>query len=360
MTSEVTIVVGTLGVLGAAAMLHFVLVRSARRLPRLLAARRSSKGVPGADLPWGRTIAAGFFAMRIALWLTVLRVLSDRFWILRGLRYRLEALVGMSLSSPLFMLGTRDYSAIDILTLLALLGAVWVGMGFVARSVRTHLLRATGADRGVQEAVTILLRYGLSLLGTIVVLQAWGIDMSSLTIVASVLGVGIGFGLQHIANNFVSGLLVALERPVKAGDFVQVGEFMGTVKRVGTRSTEIRTLDAVSILVPNSRLLEQEVVNWSHGDAVCRLHVPVSIEYGADLRRARAAMLEVARAHPEVLDDPRPTVELRSFGASGIEMELLVWTREPRRQHTLRSELNLRVFETFAAHSVSIPFPQQD
>src|SRR6185369_5160451 len=136
-----------------------------------------------------------------------------------------------------------------------------------------------------------------------------GIDVSSLTIVASVLGVGVGFGLQNIANNFGSGFLLTLERPIKPGDFVQIGELMGTVERIGARSTEVWTLDRVSIIVPNAHLLEKEVVNWSHGDPVSRIHVPVSIEYGADLRRARAAMLEAARTHRDVLRDPRPAVE---------------------------------------------------
>jgi len=266
----------------------------------------------------------------------------------------------MSFGAPLFTLGERVYSLVDLVTLTALLVAVWTGVGVVARAVRTHVLRATGADAGVQEAVTIVVRYALSLLGTIVLLQAWGIDMSSLTIVASVVGVGVGFGLQNIANNFVSGFLLTLERPIKRGDFVQVGELLGTVERIGGRSTEIRTLDRVTILVPNAHLLEKEVVNWSHGDPVSRIHVPVGVEYGADLRRARAAMLEAARAHPDVLDDPRAAVELRSFGESGIEMDLLVWTGDPQRQNVLRSDLSFRILEAFARHGISIPFPQQE
>jgi small-conductance mechanosensitive channel len=352
-------IVLVLAVAAAAMGADFAFRRAARRVPRWLAARR------GVDIGGGAAPGEALFSLvclggRVLVWLAALRLLANRFWVVQGLQVRLERLVGMSFGAPLFALGERAYSLVDLATLAALLVAVWAGVGVVARAVRTHVLGATGADAGVQEAVTVVVRYALSVLGTIVLFQAWGIDMSSLTIVASVVGVGIGFGLQNIANNFVSGFLLTLERPIKPGDFVQLGELLGTVERIGGRSTEIRTLDRVTILVPNARFLEHEVVNWSHGDPVSRIHVPVSIEYGADLRRARAAMLEAARTHPEVLGDPRPTVELRSFGESGIELELLVWTRDPRRQSVLRSDLNFRVIEAFARHDVTIPFPQQD
>jgi hypothetical protein len=178
--------------------------------------------------------------------------------------------------------------------------------------------------------------------------------------VASVLGVGIGFGLQNIANNFVSGLLLNLQRPVRTGDFLSVGDLVGTVEKIGTRCTEIRTLDHVTILVPNSRLLEQEVINWTHGDPVCRLHVPVGVAYGSDLHRVRAALLEAARGHPDVLADPRPRVEFHGFGESSLAFELLVWTREPRHQHALKSDLNYRIEANLRRQRIQIPFPQRD
>jgi len=141
--------------------------------------------------------------------------------------------------------------------------------------------------------------------------------MSSLTIVASVVRRRRGFRVAEHREQLRERVPPDAGAADQAGDFVQVGELLGTVERIGGRSTEIRTLDRVTILVPNAHLLEKEVVNWSHGDPVSRIHVPVGVEYGADLRRARAAMLEAARAHPDVLDDPRAAVELRSFGESG-------------------------------------------
>jgi len=347
------------GLVGRAVVAHLPLRRAARRLPRWLAARRGID-TGGGSAPGEAGVALACLLTRLAVWLAVLRALAHRYQLVAMAQARFESTVGMSVQTRLFAVGERSYSLGDLLALLALLIVVWAGIGVLARGVRTHVARLAGADRGVQDAVTIVVRYALSLLGTIILLQAWGIDVSSLTIVASVLGVGVGFGLQNIANNFISGLLLTLERPIKPGDFVQVGELMGTVERIGARSTEVRTLDRVSIIVPNAHLLEKEVVNWSHGDPVSRIHVPVSIEYGTDLRRARAAMLEAARTHQDVLRDPRPAVEIRSFGESGIQLELLVWTRDPRRQGQLRSDLGFEIFESFARHAITIPFPQRD
>jgi hypothetical protein len=181
----------------------------------------------------------------------------------------------------------------------------------------------------------------------------------SLAIVASVLGVGLGFGLQNIANNFVSGLVLNIGRPIQPGDFVVVGTFSGTVRRIGPRSTEILTSDEVAIVVPNSRFLEQEVVNWSHGDPYCRVHVPVGIVYGSDLSAARRALLAAAAGHPAVLRDPRPSVALRAFGASALELELLVWTSDPRRQDELKSDLHFLIHAALREHGVELAYADQ-
>ena len=153
-------------------------------------------------------------------------------------------------------------------------------------------------------------------MGLIVVLQLAGLDLSSLALVASVLGVGIGFGLQNIANNFVSGILVALERPVKPGDFVTIGTLAGVVDRIGGAARSIRTNDRVSIIVPDLKLLETELVNWSYGDPLVRLHVPVGVAYGSNVETARAALLDAADRHPAVLHDPRPEVRLSGASAT--------------------------------------------
>jgi small-conductance mechanosensitive channel len=344
----------------AAVPAQWGLQRLGRRLPRMLARRAGRPIAPGVALPWEGTIQIGVVALTAALWLVVGLYASNQFAPLRRAREMFMQMVVTDVTAPMFTLSGRSYSALDLLKLPAVLAAVWIAIGAFTRVLKAHILRATRLERGVQDAVALLTRYTLAFLGGIVVLQLWGIDASSLTFVASVLGVGIGFGLQHLANNFVSGLVISLQRPIQPGDFVNVGEWSGTVERIGPRHTEIRTLDNISILVPNSRFLETEVVNWTHGDPVSRLHVPVGVAYGSDIAQVRAALLAAARSHPDVLGDPRPRVELRGFGDSALQFELLVWTRDPRLQLRLTSELNYRIAASLRAHDIQIPFPQRD
>ena len=301
-----------------------------------------------------------FLVPKAALWVATFLFATTQFMTLERLRHMAAQVVVMSVSAPLFQLNQRAYSALDVLELPLVLAALWLVVGGLTRLIKAHILRSITMERGLLEAVALLTRYTLTFLGVIVVLQIWGIDVSSLTFVASVLGVGIGFGLQHIANNFVSGLVVSVERPIQPGDFVKVGEWTGTVERIGPRNTEIRTLDNVSILVPNSRFLESEVINWTHGDPVSRLHVPVAVAYGSDIARVRAALLDAARSHPDILGNPRPRVEFRSFGDSALHFDLLAWTRDPRIQFRLISDLNYRIEANLRRARIQIPFPQRD
>jgi small-conductance mechanosensitive channel len=293
-------------------------------------------------------------------WLAATWLATEQFPVLREARREAASIVEQSLMAPLFSADDRSYSTRDLLVLPLLVIGVWVGATGLTRLFRSQVLEAAGVESGAQETLSMLLRYGVSLVGTVVVLQVWGVDLRSFAILASVLGVGIGFGLQNIANNFVSGVLINAERPVRPGDFVRVGEFMGSVVRVGGRSTAIRTLDHVTILVPNSRLLDGEVVNWSLGDPVTRVHVPVGVAYGSDVQRVRHALLAVARGHRGVLRDPRPEVQLRRFGESSLDFELLVWTSDPRNQVRLVSDLNFRIESALRTSGIRIPFPQRD
>jgi potassium-dependent mechanosensitive channel len=344
----------------SAAAAHWALRRIGRRVPRWLARRSGKVFPPGAPLPWEGALEIFLLIPKFGLWLAAAVYVSEQVPALLRLRSMLSHVLVMSVTAPLFTVKDQGYTALNVLELPAVLAVLWVAVSGLTRFLKVHVLAATGMERGVQETVALLTRYTLTFLGAIVVLQIWGIDASSLTFVASVLGVGIGFGLQHLANNFVSGLVVSVERPIQPGDFVKVGEWMGTVERVGPRQTEIRTLDNISILVPNSRFLETEVVNWTHGDPVSRLHVPVGVAYGSDSARVRAALLEAARSHPDVLSDPRPRVEFRSFGDSALQFELHVWTLDPRIQFRLISDLNYRIEANLRRHKIQIPFPQRD
>jgi small-conductance mechanosensitive channel len=225
---------------------------------------------------------------------------------------------------------------------------------------RDRLLRIAGINRGATSAIAILAKYGLIFVGTLVLLQVWGLDISSLAIVASALGVGIGLGLQDIAKNVGSGLVLVFERPIQVGDFVEVSNYKGTVERIGARSTEIRTLDRISIIVPNSRFLEQEIINWSHRNPISRLHLPVGVAYSCDPKVVQMALIQAANAHPSVLKSPPPQVWFKGFGDSALNFELLVWTKEPNKQFFLTSDLYYSIYEIFQLQQIQIPFPQRD
>jgi small-conductance mechanosensitive channel len=326
-----------------------------RRFERRLAVRLTRSG--GASRLWLLHLA--LLVAKGCFWGAALLFVSERFVLLGGARRFTTDLLTTSLTAPLFHLSGRAFTAVDLLTFPIFVGAIWLAIGLLTRLLRSRVLHHTGLEKGTQESISSLLRYALTFLGVLVLLQARGIDAGSLAIGVSVLGVGIGFGLQNIANNFVSGILIGFERPIRPGDEVQVGEVAGTVEQIGARSTRIRTNDGISVFVPNSRFLEKEVVNYSHGDRPSRLKVPVGVAYGTAPARARAALLEAARSHPRVLRDPRPDVRLVRFGDSALELELHVWISDPRGRRELVSDLNLRIGKELAARGIEIPVPQR-
>ena len=214
--------------------------------------------------------------------------------------------------------------------------------------------------RGSQEIISIITKYGLISFCTILLLQANGINLSSLALIGSALGVGIGFGFQDIARNFASGIVLLFERSIQVGDFIQVGEHLGVVEEVRTRSIVLKTLDRISIIVPNSRFLSDEVINWNHRRSVTRIHLPVGVAYGSDVKKVKAALLQAAAEHLEVLRNPAPQVFFIGFGDSSLDFELLVWTSDPSRQSPLKSDLCFRIEELFKEQQINIPFPQRD
>ncbi len=348
-------------VLAAAVAVYWGLWRVGRRLPARLARRGQAGPVsPTALSAWRFRVQLALLPVKLALWVGAAWLASAQVPRLAAGRDALLAFLAASFRRPLFTVEEKSFSAADVLLLPLVLAALWVAVSLLVWFLRERLLAATGLEAGVREGASSILRYALLFLGAIVVLQVWGVDASTLAIFGSVVGIGLGFGLQTIANNFVSGILLGLERPIKPGDYVEVAGFAGTVERIGARSTVIRTQDRVSILVPNSRLLETEVVNWSHGDPVSRLHVPVGVAYGSPIARVRGALLEVARRHPEVLADPPPEVQLDGFGDHALLFDLEVWTRDPRHQNNLKSDLCFGIEAALRRAGIEIPFPQRD
>ena len=327
-----------------------------RRILHLPENDTSSPGAQGLNLILSLTL----LALRITLYIAVLIYITNLFLFTRVWSYRIRDRFIDRLSSPLLTIGKNNYSIIDFLVLISLL----IGLVFVANTLsnllRSRVLRLTQINRGIQEVITITAKYTFIFIGSIVILQVWGFDLSSLTILASAVGVAIGFGFQDIAKNFGSGLVLLFERPIKVGDFVEVDKYRGTVEYIGARSTLIRTLDQVSIIVPNSRFLAEEVINWSHQNPISRLHLPVGVSYSADVKLVKSALLEAASQCGEVLSSPPPQVVFLGFGDSALDFELLVWIKEPLLQTIIKSELNFAIEASLKRYNIEIPYPQTD
>ncbi len=266
----------------------------------------------------------------------------------------------ISLITDVFPLGNQKYSVLDFFILIGLLAGLVTLTRTVSRVLKSKLLSATGLNRAVQDTTALIVNYTLIFLGTIVVLQVWGLDLSSLTVFASVLGVGVGLGLQGIAKEFVSGLVLIFERPIQVGDFVEVDDLMGTVERISVRSTEIRTLDQISIILPNSRFLDSEVINWSHSTPISRLKIPVGVAYGSDLEMVKHILIDTAKSHQDILSMPSPQVFFSEFGDSSLNFNLLVWISKPYKQFQIKSDLYFKIDSKFREEGIEIPFPQTD
>ncbi|MBV6624946.1 MAG: mechanosensitive ion channel [Rivularia sp. (in: Bacteria)] len=293
---------------------------------------------------------------RTALWIGISLYITNLFPLTRQWSYDIARNIWVSLTSDIF----KGFAVTDILVLIGLFLGLMVLSGAVTNILRSRILRLLRISRGAQEVIAIVFKYTFIGIGSVVLLQIFGVDLSSLAILASALGVGIGFGFQDIAKNFGSGLVLLFERPIQVGDFIEVGKYMGSVESIGARSVTIRTLDRVSIIVPNSRFLEDEVINWSHHNPISRIHIPVGVSYSADVKIVKKALLEAGKNHPEVLSVPQPQVLFSGFGDSSLDFELLVWIDAPSHQVSIKSDLCFRIEATLKQYHIEIPFPQRD
>jgi small-conductance mechanosensitive channel len=298
--------------------------------------------------------------VRISLWLVVIIYIANLFPLTRSWSYKIKDSLLNSFTLSVISIGNNSYSILDFLILAALVIGLFIIANTLANLLRSRVLVFTQINRGIQEAIAVFAKYTFISIGTVVLLQVWGFDLSSLTILASAISVAIGFGFQDIAKNFGSGLVLLFERPIQVGDFVEVNEYMGTIEYIGARSTLIRTLDQISIIVPNSRFLENEVINWSHHNPVSRLHLPVGVSYNSEVELVKTALLEAANQNFEVLTYPSPQVLFLGFGDSAINFELLVWIKQPQKQMIIKSELYFAIEASFKIYQIEIPFPQQD
>ena len=303
---------------------------------------------------------ATLLLLRTGIWIVALLYATNLFPDTRQVSHLIISQMIESFTAETIPLGSSSISILDIFRVLILVLLVTVFAQIVSNVLKRRVLQETGINRGVQEAIAIILRYSLIFVGIIVVLQASGINLSSLTLLASALGVGAGLGLQNIVKDIGSGLVLVFERPVQVGEFVEVGEQTGTVERIGARSSEIRTLDQVSIIVPNSQFLESKVVNWSHRNPISRIRIPVGVAYKSDPEQVRQLLLRTGKQHPDVLAAPPSLVLFREFGDSALQFDLLVWVAQPSRQYIIKSDLLFMLAKALREEGIEIPFPQRD
>jgi small-conductance mechanosensitive channel len=240
----------------------------------------------------------------------------------------------------------------------------------VSRTLQSYLQRRLerhgNIDPGIQYTIFRLAHYLIISLGILFALrQAFGLDLTSLAVVFTALSVGIGFGLQFIAGDIASGFILLFERPVRVGDFVTVasdgkGETEGRVQSINLRTTVVMTNDRIAVVVPNSKLVNQTLVNWSYHDRRARISIPVGVSYDADVELVTRTLLRAAKGIKYVIDDPAPSVQFLRFGDSSLDFRLLVWTANPRRYPQVKSDINYRIRQLFVEEGINMPFPQRD
>ncbi len=264
------------------------------------------------------------------------------------------------LNTPLILAGKNQFSLASIIFLMGLLLTVFFSSRSLSEWINQRLLMRLGFDTGTRGTIAALIGYVLAGLGFVIVLQTAGIDLSSLTVLAGVLGIGLGFGFQNLVSNFVSGLTLLFERPIQVGDFIEVSGLLGTVEKIAIRSTTVRTLDGIFVIVPNNRFVENNIINWSYRDPQSRIHIPIGVAYGTSSVLVTEILLNAARSEPRVLSYPAPKVWLKDFGDSALKFELLVWIDKPQDVEVIKSALNFLIEQELRQRHIEIPVPQRD
>lgn len=232
---------------------------------------------------------------------------------------------------------------------------------FVSALIQRRFAVRTPLDPSLRYTIARLANYLLLTIGLLIALkQAFNLDLTSIAVIFTALSVGIGFGLQYIAADIASGFILLFERPIRIGDRITIGEDEGDVQSINLRTTVVSTNDRISIIVPNSRLVTQRVINWSYGDPRARIAIPVGVAHNVDVDLVTQTLILAAEGVENVLEDPAPKVQFLKFGDYSLDFRLLVWTRQPRRHPQIKSDINYRIEKLFRERGIEIPYPTQD
>ncbi len=231
----------------------------------------------------------------------------------------------------------------------------------LSRLLKRSIEKRAYLDPGLRYTLGRVTQYLIVTLGALMALKsAFNLDLTSLAVIFTALSVGIGFGLQYIAADIASGFILLFERPVRVGDHITIAEDEGDVQSINLRTTIVVTNDRVSIIVPNSRLVSQRLINWSYGDPRVRISIPVGVAYDSDIDLITQTLLRAAEDVDNVLKDPPPKVQFLKFGDWSLDFRLLVWTNRPRLHPQIKSDINYRLEKLFRESGIEIPFPQTE
>jgi len=261
---------------------------------------------------------------------------------------------------PLIHVGSSPVTLSGMLTAVIVFTVFLFFSGMVQKVLLRRVAAHLKMESGMTYALTRVVHYTMVVFGAVLAAQCVGLNLGAFGVMFGFLSVGIGFGLQNVTSNFIAGLILLLERPINVGDMVSVEGHIGKVLQINIRTTVIETFDRVSIIVPNSKFIEGHVINWSHGDPKVRVHCPVGVAYGSDLKKVKEVLLRLAAEHPDVIKDPASDVLFLKFGDSSLDLDLVVWTATPDNQGRIRNQLNYAIYEAFTKEGIQIPFPQRD
>ncbi|HEY4908792.1 MAG TPA: mechanosensitive ion channel domain-containing protein, partial [Methylomirabilota bacterium] len=256
--------------------------------------------------------------------------------------------------------GTLTISVGDVLAFAVTVTVAFLASRFVRFVLEEDVYPRLLLARGLPYALSVLIHYAILLVGFLLAVAALGVDMNRVTFLTGAFGVGVGFGLQSVVNNFVSGLILLLERPIQVGDAIQLGDLEGSVRRIGIRSTTVRTWLGAEVIVPNASLISDRVTNWTLSDRRRRIDLPVGVAYGADPERVLDLLRVTALAVPGVIPEPAPLALFKGFGDSALDFEVRAWTDRFEDWLIIKSRLGVAVNAAFKNAGIVIPSPQRD